>query len=253
MIPMLSKELKELARSYKLLFVPLAFAILGLGQPVAFKLMPTLLKSASNLPPGAVIEIPTPPPGEVVASALGQFSQMGILLLVLVAMGAIAGERATGVAATVLTKPVGRGEYLAAKFASYGLLAFASVGLGMAVTAYYTQVLIGPVDWVAVGAATLLYLPNMLLVAGVTLCLSAFMPSPVAAGGAGLVAVILLNMVPKYMGKFLAGISPGALAESAAKALAGAEYAVTKPVAGVLAMTLAALLIGYAALRRQEI
>lgn len=252
-LPMLTKELKELARSYKLLFVPLAFAILGLGQPLADKMMPMLLKSASNLPEGTILEIPVPPTGQIVASAIGQLNQMGVLLLVLVAMGAIAGERASGVAATVLTKPVGRGEYLAAKAASYGVLAAASITAAMALTAYYTQILFGPVDWVDVAAATLLYLPNLLLVVAVTLACSTFMATPLAAGGTALAAVIVLNMVPKYLGKFIAGSAPGALSEAAVKAMSGAEYAVWRPVTGVLVLTLAALVAGWAVLRRKEI
>lgn len=252
-IPMLTKELKELARSYKLLFVPLAFALLGLMQPLTFKLLPQLMESASNLPPGAVIDIPMPPPGEIVASALGQFNQLGILILVLVTMGAVAGERATGVAATVLTKPVGRGEYLSAKAIAYGLLAVVSGVLGMAVTAYYTQVLIGDVNWGDAITGTLLYLPNLLLAVAVTLCCSTFMKTPLAAGGTGLATVVVLNMVPKYMGKLIAGAYPGALSEAATKAIAGQAFAPGRPVVGVLLVVLVALVAGWAVLRRQEI
>lgn len=252
-LPMLVKELKELTRSYKLLFVPLAFALLGLSQPLTFKLLPRLMESASNLPPGAVIDIPMPAPGEVVASALGQFNQMGILILVLVAMGAIAGERATGVAATVLTKPVGRGEYLSAKAIAYGLLAAVSGLVGMAATTYYTQVLIGDVNWADAMIGTLLYLPNLLLAVAVTLCCSAFMKTPLAAGGTGLAAVVVLNMVPKYLGSFIAGAYPGALSEAANKAIAGQAFAPGRPVTGVLLVVVLALVAGWAVLRRQEI
>ncbi|MFZ5827249.1 MAG: ABC transporter permease [Bacillota bacterium] len=250
---MLTKELKELARSYKLLFVPLLFALLGVSQPVSFKMMPTLLASAGNLPKGTVIEIPVPPPGEVVAQAIGQFNQAGILLLVLIAMGAIAGERLSGVAATVLTKPVGRGEYLLAKASAFSLLAVFSLAAGMALTAYYTQVLVGPVDWSDVAVGSALYLPNLLLAIAVTLSLSTFMPSPLAAGGTALVTVMVLNTVPRYLGPTIAKLHPGKLTESAVKALAGQEYIAAGPIAGVAAMIAVALVLGWLTLRRQEI
>ncbi|MDF2630825.1 MAG: hypothetical protein K0R39_4656 [Symbiobacteriaceae bacterium] len=252
-MPMLSKELKELARSYKLLFVPLAFVLLGLTQPVTYKMLPQLMKSASNLPPGAVIDIPLPPAGDVVAMALGQFNQLGILILVLVAMGAVAGERATGVAATVLTKPVGRGAYLGAKAIAYGLLAVVSGVLGMAAAAYYTQVLIGAINWTDAAVGTVLYLPNLLLAVALALCCSTFMKTPLAAGGVGLAGVVVLNMVPKYLGKFVAGAYPGALTEAASKAIAGQEFAPGRPVTGVLLVALLALVAGWAVLKRQEI
>jgi len=250
---MLGKELKELARSYKLLFVPVVFAVLGLGQPLAIKLLPQLMQSASNLPPGAVIQIPTPPPDQVVAGVIGQVNQMGILLLVLVAMGSIAGERLSGVAATVLTKPVGRGEYLGAKAVAYSLLAVVSVVAGLGVGAYYTGVFIGPVDWGHVTLATLLYLPNLLLAVALTLCFSAFLPSPLAAGGAGLAAVVLLNIAPRYMGKSLFSVSPGALTESAVNVLVTGSGVAIRPVLGVGMVAAAVLVAGWYALERQEI
>jgi len=250
---MFVKECKELARSYKLLFVPIVFALLGLGQPVALKLLPLLMQSASNLPPGSVIQIPTPAPGAVVAGIVGQFSQMGVLVLVLVSMGAIAGERLSGVAATVLAKPVGRGAYLAAKAAALGLLAAASVALGLGLGAYYTQVLLGPVNWVAAGLGTLLDLPNLLLPVAVTLAFSAFLPSPLAAGGAGIATVIGLNLVPRYLGAFLAGAYPGALSASAARVLVTGTGAALRPLAAVLLLILAALAGGWWVLEQQEI
>lgn len=251
--PMLTKELKELVRSYKLVFVPLVFAILAVGQPLAYKMMPLLLKSASNLPEGAVIEIPAPKVGEIVVGIIGQLNQMGILLLVLVVMGAIAGERNSGVAATVLTKPVSRAAYILAKATAFSLLAALSLSAAMLLGAYYTQVLFEPVDWAAVVSATLLYLPNLLLAVVLTLGLSAFMPSPLSAGGLGLVALILLNTVPRYMGRFLAGSYPGALTESAARALLGVADPVAQPLAGVLVLIAACLAGGWLMLRRQEI
>ena len=252
-LPTLTKELKELARSYKLLFVPLAFLLLGLGQPIMYKMLPLIMQSASNLPEGSVLQIPIPPPAQIVAGTFGQLNQLGILILVLVAMGSIAGERNSGVAATVLTKPVGRGEYLTAKAVSFSLLAVASLMLGLGLTAYYTQVLFGPVDWGATAAATLLYLPNLLVVVAVTLFCSTLMASPLAAGGTALTVVIFLNVVPKYLGKFIASIYPGALMESAVAAALGKSYAVAGPVAGVLAISLLFLTAGWIVLKRREI
>lgn len=250
---MLSKELKELVKSYKLIFMPLVFAMLGLTQPLSMKMLPTLMKSASNLPPGAKIEIPMPAPGVVVAGAFGSFSQMGVLFLVLVVMGAIAGERASGVAATVLTKPVGRGGYMAAKAIAFFLLAAVSLLFGIGAAAYYTDVLIGPVDWALVAKAGALYLPNMLLVVALALSFSAVLPSSVAAGGAAIVGMMVLSMVPKYLGDFLASVNPGRLTESATAVLSGGEYIVGRPVAGVLVLTLVVLLCSWQVFERQEI
>lgn len=52
---MVQKELLEQARSFKLLWVPLVFIILGIMQPVSMHLMPLILEQAGNLPEGTVI------------------------------------------------------------------------------------------------------------------------------------------------------------------------------------------------------
>lgn len=250
---MLRKELRELVSSYKILFVPAVFALMGIMQPVTMKMLPEIMKPGSNLPKGAVIQIPLPPPGEVMASVIGAFGQIPLMVLVLTVMGAIAAERASGVAATVLTKPVGRGGYFAAKAIAYSLLATVGLWVGLLGSAYYTQALIGPVDWHAVTLACLLYLPNMLLVVAVTLCYSAFLPSQVAAAGAGIVTVMVLNILPKYLGDFIASVYPGALTASTSALLGGGEYVVTKPLIGVVVLILAFFVGGWLALERQEI
>lgn len=261
---MLRKELRELATSYKLVFVPVVFALLGVSQPVAYKMLPTLLKNASNLPPGSVLQIPVPNPGEVVATALGQFGQLGLFLLILVAMGAVAGERQSGVAATVLTKPVSRGAYFAAKVIAYGLLAAVSLFLAIALTAYYTDLLIGPVNWGGAFLGALLYLPNLLLAVAAAVAFSSFMPTSLGAGGLALVAYILLNTVPKYLGSFSRQAYPGALTEGAAAAMLGKPLpaadtlgltfpAASLPLATVLVLAIAFALLGWGLLRRQEI
>ncbi|MGE5675285.1 MAG: ABC transporter permease subunit [Mycobacterium leprae] len=250
--PMLKKELKELVRSYKLLMVPLGFVILGLMQPLTYKLLP-MLENVSNLPAGSVLKIAMPPADWIVGSTIGQYNQMGVLFLVLVAMGTIAGERATGVAATVLTKPVGRGNYVAAKAVAYTLLAALSLLLGLVATAYYTHFLIAPVTWLTVLKGGLLYLPNLLLVVAVTLLCSSVMSSGVAAGGTALVAVILLNTVPGFLGKSISSFSPGKLTAAANGLFQGQNLAIARPLTGVLALVVLILLGSWFALEREEI
>lgn len=263
-LPLLSKELRELARSHKLVFVPLVFALLAIGQPVSYKLMPKLLAAASNLPKGTVIQIPTPGTGEIVASVLGQVGQLGLLLLVLVAMGSVAGERQSGVAATVLTKPVYRGAYLSAKVVAFGLLAAFSLALGLGLGGYYTQVLFEPVNWAGVWHGYALYLPNLLLAVAITIAFSALLPSPVAAAGAALAVYIGLSTVPAYLGAFARQAYPGSLTRYAVRAIIGLPLkdshvgsltfpGASLPVTAVLALALIFVVLGWLGLRRQEI
>ena len=255
---MAAKELRELWRSKKIVFVPLVFAILAVGQPAVYKMLPSLLQGASNLPPGAVIEIPVPSPGQVMGGVVGQLNQVAVLLLVLVAMCSIAGERASGVTATVLTKPVSRGGYLGAKALAFSALAVVSLGLAALLGGYYTGVLIGPVDWAAVLRGGLLYLPNLLLAVAVTLLFSAVLRGQVAAGGAALVTLIMLNTVPGLFGRLGREAFPGALTARATAAMAGAPLPAgalphVVPLAVTLGLAALFLVVGWQVLKRQEI
>jgi ABC-2 type transport system permease protein len=254
LLPLMTKEIRELVKSYKLLFVPIAYILLAAMQPLAFHFMPLLLKSAGNLPPGFDLNnIPVPPPGQVIAAAVSQFNQLGVLLIVLCSMGAIATERASGVAATVLSKPVGRGEYLLAKAIAYTLLSAVSLLGGLYIGAYYTWLLIGPVDWAAVTQAYLLYLPFLILAAAVTLFFSTFLPSPLATAGAALVTMVVLSTVPKYLGQVISRLGPGALTEMVGKVLLGSASGLTAPVVGVTVLVVLFLVAGWRVLRTQEI
>lgn len=248
------KELTELVRSLKILFVPLVFVVLAVGQPVAFKLLPTIIENAGNLPEGAVIQMPVPRPGEVMASVLGQMSQMGILLLILVSMGTIAGERATGVAATVLTKPVGRGAYVVSKALAFGILAAISLFVAIGVSGYYTGILIGPINWGNTLLGALLYLPNLLLAVASTIAFSTFLPGSVAAGGAGLVSVILLNTLPRLLGEFgRKAFPPRLTSEATAVIVGGPATEIAIPLIVTMGLVIAFILLGWQALRRQEV
>src|SRR5437764_8123876 len=116
------KEWLEMSRNYKIIWIPLTFILLGLLQPISSYYMPEIMKNASNLPKGAVINIPMPSSGEVLAQTLGQFNQMGVLILVLAFMGIVSAERRSGMIKTILVKPVGYPSYINAKWMSAVLL-----------------------------------------------------------------------------------------------------------------------------------
>jgi hypothetical protein len=79
------------------------------------------------------------------------------------------------------------------------------------------------------------------------------MPSQVAAAGGGIVTVMVLNILPKYLGDFIASVYPGALTASSTAVLTGSPYTVAKPMVGVAVLIVAFLVGGWQALEHQEI
>jgi ABC-2 type transport system permease protein len=150
----LKKECLESWRNYKWIWMPLVYILLGLTQPITTYYMPKILKSAGNLPKGAIIKIPTPSAPEVLFSTIDQqFNMIGVLVVVLAFMAAIPGEKKSGNASLILVKPVSFSAYILAKWTSALFVVWVSYLLGMMANWYYTYLLFGWVDlgWVIKG------------------------------------------------------------------------------------------------------
>lgn len=128
-----------------------------------------------------------------------------------------------------------------------------SLLIGVMGGAYYTGLLIGPVFWGNVLLGTLLYLPTILLAIAVTLFASATLPSPLAAGGTGLLVVIGAKILPQYLGSWVQAHSPSALSAAAASVIGGGTVqAALAPLAGTIVLTIAFAAAGYARMLRAE-
>ncbi|MWV46809.1 hypothetical protein GRF59_24680 [Paenibacillus sp. HJL G12] len=208
------KEMLEMGRSYKWLWVPLVFLMLGVMQPIVTRFMPEILKSAGNMPKGMTITMEPPSGAEVMAQTLSQYNSVGLLILVLSLMTMISGERQSGVSQMIFSKPVSFVSYTAAKWMSMLSLITVSFVLGYAGAWYYTAQMIGPVDAAAAVKAGLFYLLWMWFAGSLTLLVSSLL-NP-AAGiafvslGAALLLSLMYGMIPEYL-----AWSPGALPQLA--------------------------------------
>jgi ABC-2 type transport system permease protein len=223
LLVMIQKELLELVRSLKLIWVPLVFLLLGIMQPVSNYYMPVILEQAGNLPEGAVIDIPLPSAPSVMAGTLSQFGTMGLLVLVLVFMGTVSSERNSGSASLILVKPVTITSFILSKWLAMLILAWGSLAFGYAGSWYYTELLIGSVPPIQIITSVLVYGLWITVVMSFTLLFSTLLRSPAGAAfsSLGLAALITLlaSLLPKQ-----AGWSPGALGGFASKLAANIEY-----------------------------
>ena len=203
----LAKEAREMVRLGRWIPLVAVYLFLGVLQPISFKLMPLILSSASNLPEGTVIHIPPPTVNQVLYSIIGQYNQLGILALILVGMGLIAGERKL-VGEWLWSKPVNIAHYVLAKFSVFFLVAALSSLVGLAIGSYYTAELIGPVNWSALGQGALLYVLYQAFLISMILLASALVTSPTLAGGIALISIVLVNLLLPmiWQGHFVSGL-----------------------------------------------
>jgi ABC-2 type transport system permease protein len=191
---LLRKELVEAWRTRRLPLVAILFVLVGLISPLTAKFLPDILKAALGDQAGA---IPLPPAdaSQAVVQLQKNLGQLGALAAIALAMGAVSGELDRGTAALVLSQPVARPAFLAAKLVGIALVLAIATLLGVAVAYVYTAILFEPPSiggWLALFALDWL---SLVVWAALTLWASAATGSTTAAAGLGFVALIVLSLL----------------------------------------------------------
>jgi ABC-2 type transport system permease protein len=201
--PLLRKELLEHWRTLRLPVVAAVFLLVGLSSPLLARFTPEILKAVGG--DQFTIILPTPTAADSIDQLAKNLGQFGGLIAVLLAMGAVATEKERGTAALLLTKPVSRAAFLAAKLAVIGLTLAVSVAIATAGAWFYTLVLFAPLSPAGVAAGAVLQWLTLMAWASITFVGSTLTRSALAAAGLGIVAFIvvgILGVVPT-VGQFL--------------------------------------------------
>ncbi|MDX8343761.1 ABC transporter permease [Rossellomorea sp. YZS02] len=204
------KEMLELLRNYKVLWMPAVFILFGLTEPLTAYYMPEILQSVGDLPEGTVISIPTPSSAEVVLSIMGQFSTFGVLVIVLGFMGTVSGERRSGNAVMVLVKPVPYTSYIYSKWSAAFVLVWISYSLGMLSGYYYIHLLFDGISFYPLLKGSLVYGLWLIFIMTLVVFFSSFSQSPGLTAFYTLGCTMLITFLSGYMTKTLKW-SPGQL------------------------------------------
>jgi ABC-2 type transport system permease protein len=201
-ITLFQKEFTENLRNGKWLWLPIAFIIIGITQPITTYYMPQIIESAGNLPEGAVIDIPVPSGEEVLAGTLSQFGTIGTLLIVLATMGAISHERQNGTLTLVMVRPVTPVQYIASKWASQLIIALVSLFLSYGLTWYYTNLLFTYISWDVMLTSYVIYSLWIIFILSVSILVGTSLKS--TSGIAGVCIVVLggLSVVSSLFTKY---------------------------------------------------
>jgi ABC-2 type transport system permease protein len=109
------KELLELWRTRRLLIMLLVLGAFGLLSPLLARLTPILVERFVASQEGVQVSMPAPTLVDAMAQYIKNVTQFGVLLVVLLGLGAVAGEKERGTAVLLLSRPVRRGTVLWAK------------------------------------------------------------------------------------------------------------------------------------------
>jgi ABC-2 type transport system permease protein len=248
--PLLRKELLEQWRTLRLPVIAAIFLLIGLSSPLLARFTPDILRAVGG--DEFTIVLPTPTAADAIDQLSKNVGQLGGLIAVLLAMGAVATEKERGTAALLLTKPVSRAAFLAAKLVAIGLTLAVSVAVATAGAWFYTLVLFAPLPLPGVMASAVLQWLTLMAWASITFVGSTLTRSALAAAGLGIVAFIvvgILGVVPN-VGRFLpTGL--GGPERALALGIPGPDPVV--PTVATLVLIGVAALSAWLAFRRQEI
>jgi ABC-2 type transport system permease protein len=204
LMPLLKKELKEQLKTYRFLVLACVFLIFGLSTPLTLKYLPELMKMAGE---GMEINFPPPTAIQSLQSYTGDLSQLGVFVIVLVAMGGIANELQRGTALMILSKPVSRTAFITAKLLAMSFISLCSLAAASLVCFGYTVWLIGGADVSNFIGLNLLLGLFIVFSIATTLLFSSMFRSSLAAGGIALGVLIgqaILSALP-IVGDYMPG------------------------------------------------
>ncbi len=193
------KEITEMMRNYKLLWIPLVFILLGVMQPISSYYMPQILDQFGGLPEGTIIEMPVPTAAEVLMGVLSNYGMLGVLILVLSGMGVVSAERQNGVAGMVMSKPVPYSSYILSKWAGLVTVTLLSFLIGYAASLYYTNLLIESVAADRIFQSFAIYSVWLIFVVTLTLFFSTLMKGTGSVAFLTILVVVVISTVTSFL------------------------------------------------------
>lgn len=245
------KELAEQWRTWRVAVVIAVFLLFGLTSPLLARFTSDLLRGIPEAAQFAEL-IPEPSTADAIGQYLRNLTQFGFILVILLGMSAIAGEKERGTAAIVLSKPLPRWAFVSGKFTAQALVYLLAVLVAAGSTAFYTSLLFEPLETGPfLFGAVLLWL-WLLAYAAVTLLGSALGRTVLIAAGLGLagcVALLAAGSLP------LAGaiLPSGLLAWISGLGLGGEVTATWGALVGTIAVIVLCVMSAVAVVERQEI
>lgn len=245
---LLKKEFIEQIKTYKLVVISGIFLMFGFATPLMINYLPELLEMSGE---DIIIEIPP----ATALQALSEYSatalQIGILVAVLVAMGAIAQERVRGTAHIVFSKPVSRGAFVTAKLIALSTSFITGLTLGGVACYAYTTILIEDVNLAAFAGQNALLAVFFVFCLALILFLSSIFRNQLAAGGVALAALVgqaLMVQLP-FVGDYL----PGRLTDWGIDLISGSSETAWGAMIATVILTVLCVYGARTSLLRQEI
>jgi ABC-2 type transport system permease protein len=238
------KEAAEILRTWRIWVLPGMLIFFALTGPLMARFTPEIITAVGGDQVAALAKaIPTPTYLDSYAQWAKNLTQIALFAVIIIYGGLISGERKSGTAILVLTKPVSRAAFVVAKASVHAVFVSAIVVAGTLVTWAGTALVFGKAPGGPLWSSAMAWLAfGLLFLAIMTLLSTLFGSQAGAAGiGLGLFAVISVAGILEPLAKY----SPVGLAGAPMTLAMGKEAPILWPV--ITSAALACLLVAAAA------
>ncbi len=241
-ITLFNKEMLEHWRNFKWIWVPLVLILLAIMDPITTYYLPVILENVGGLPEGAMFEIPELLPVEALMMSLAQLSSLGVLVIVLMSMGTIAGERKSGVAELILVKPIRYLNYITAKWSALLLIVWVSLTLALSTSWYYINLLFGELSFTDLLLTIFFYGLWFSFVITLVIFFSVISRSPGLVAAFTIITTIAMSIITSLFGKHLTW-SPSNMSGHIEYAIVSQELTKDLMMTGLITLILIGILI----------
>ncbi|MBN2847747.1 MAG: ABC transporter permease, partial [Coriobacteriia bacterium] len=190
----LIKELREIARTWRIWVLPGIVLFFAISGPPLAKITPELLGSFVAEQPGVVIEFPDPTYVDAYLQWTKNLQQIVLFAVIIMFGGVISAEKRSGTAALALTKPLSRTAFVLAKFVSQTALLAVTVVVGALATWGLTYAVFAEAPLAPLAEATAAWLALGVMILALMVALSAAIDSQAGAAGLGFLGFIALSV-----------------------------------------------------------
>lgn len=184
-VPLFRKELLEQRRTWRFVAMVLVFTLVAVLVPVIARIVVAAQDGSHGAREAR----------DLIRGIGGTISGLGTFLAIIMAMGALAGERSTGTAAMTLSKPVTRSAFVAAKFLAITLSIFAAVAFSGILAYVLTSVLFDAVSAGRFAVGMVVVASYLLFISLVTLLWSSISSRQMLVGGIAFASLIVLQVL----------------------------------------------------------
>jgi ABC-2 type transport system permease protein len=185
-------EWLRLTRSRRWIALVAVYLVFGLIGPVMAKYMAGLLEHVQS---GITIIVPPPQPRDGIVNYLSQVGQIGLIVVVAIAAGAMAFDAHRGISTFLRTRATGMWALVAPRFTVNAVAAVLAYTLGLLAAWYETALLLGPLPVGAMLAGLLCESVYLIFAVAVVTAAASFARGTLGIVGIALAALIVLSIV----------------------------------------------------------